>query len=103
MTLEQPRKESDDDLRVVRMGKGLKQSEVATLAGTSQCAVSEIEAGKRNVCLSTLDKIARPLDFMVTLGEPSDFRLVAYHETTTVANGSSGACWVASPQSGDDQ
>lgn len=49
-----------------RMKKGMTQKQLAKKIGTKQSAVARFESGKSNPTLSTLKKIARELDLVLT-------------------------------------
>ena len=49
-------------IRDARRHKGMTQSELAELLGTSQSAINRIEAGKQNLSLETLARIGEKLD-----------------------------------------
>jgi len=51
-----------DKIRKLRKQKGLTQEELADLAKVDPKSIISIEAGKRNVTLKTLKKIALALD-----------------------------------------
>ena len=66
-------------IRDARRHKGMTQAELADLLGTSQGAVTRIEAGKQNLSLDTLAKIGDALDSeFVSLGHsgPQHLRIV---------------------------
>ncbi|MDN5794513.1 MAG: UDP-N-acetylglucosamine 1-carboxyvinyltransferase [Intrasporangium sp.] len=66
-------------IRDARRHKGLTQAELAHLLGTSQGAVTRIEAGKQNMSLDTLARIGDALDSeFVSLGSagPQHLRVV---------------------------
>lgn len=66
-------------IRDARRHKGMTQSELAELLGTSQGAVTRIEAGKQNLSLDMLAKIGDALDSeFVSLGHsgPQHLRIV---------------------------
>jgi UDP-N-acetylglucosamine 1-carboxyvinyltransferase len=66
-------------IRDARRHKGMTQSELAELLGTSQGAVTRIEAGKQNLSLEMLAKIGDALDSeFVSLGHsgPQHLRIV---------------------------
>jgi transcriptional regulator with XRE-family HTH domain len=48
-------------IRVARLTKGIKQSEMADSIGVSQNYYSEIECGKRKIDLERLERIAHTL------------------------------------------
>ena len=51
-------------IRQIRLSKGMKQSELSKLVGTSQERMSRIETGRaeESIMLSTLEKIAKALE-----------------------------------------
>lgn len=51
-----------------RKKKGLLQSELAEMTGFSDRIISLWETGKRGITLTSADKIARALEFTVTIG-----------------------------------
>jgi transcriptional regulator with XRE-family HTH domain len=55
------------NLRRFRLGKSLTQEELANAAGLRQALISELEAGKLDVRLDTLSRVAIALD--TTLAE----------------------------------
>lgn len=66
-------------IRDARRHKGLTQSELARLLGTSQSAVARIEQGQQNLSLETLARIGESLDSeFVSLGHsgPQHLRIV---------------------------
>jgi UDP-N-acetylglucosamine 1-carboxyvinyltransferase len=66
-------------IRDARRHKGMTQSELAELLGTSQSAVARIEQGRQNLSLDTLAKIGDALDSeFVSLGHsgPQHLRIV---------------------------
>ena len=66
-------------IRDARRHKGLTQSELADLLGTSQSAVARIEQGKQNLSLEMLARIGESLDSeFVSLGTggPQHLRIV---------------------------
>jgi len=50
------------NLRRLRLGQGLTQEELANAAGLRQALISELEAGKLDVRLDTLSRLAIALD-----------------------------------------
>jgi transcriptional regulator with XRE-family HTH domain len=54
-------------LRVLRLKRGLSQVEMAHLFGIDRGHLSEMETGKKNVCLPMLEVLAR--GFQVTVSE----------------------------------
>lgn len=50
------------NLQSLRLKKGLTQDQVAATAGISQTFFSQVETGKRNVSVDTLQSIADVLD-----------------------------------------
>lgn len=62
-----PRQILARNLRRLRLGKGLTQEELANAAGLRQALISELEAGKLDVRLDTLSRVAIALD--ATLAE----------------------------------
>lgn len=56
-----------DTLKPRRLALGLRQERVAERVGTTQANYSEIERGKRDLRLSTLQDIARALSLEVML------------------------------------
>ena len=59
------------NLRKIRTGKVLTQEYLSLESGISRSHIAMIEAGKRDVTISALFKIARAMN--VTLGEIFDF------------------------------
>ncbi|CCD95761.1 Uncharacterized HTH-type transcriptional regulator y4dJ (modular protein) [Bradyrhizobium sp. ORS 375] len=55
------------NLRRLRLDKGLTQEELANAAGLRQALISELEAGKLDVRIDTLSRVAIALD--ATLAE----------------------------------
>ena len=51
-----------EELEMVRKKKGLTQEQVAEVAGIARERISEIENGKKNTTLATLEKIMDALD-----------------------------------------
>lgn len=54
-------------LRQARLDAGLTQTEVAAQIGTSTSYISEIENGRHNVTMDTLDAIAAAIGVEVTI------------------------------------
>lgn len=52
-----------------RMKKGMTQKQLAKKIGTKQSAIARFESGKSNPTLSTLKKMARGLDLVLTARE----------------------------------
>lgn len=50
-----------------RLKKGISQSELAQLAGTTQSHISRIEKGKYNFTFDTLNEIAKSLNCYIDL------------------------------------
>lgn len=50
-----------DNIKVIRRQRGLKQEQLAEMAKMDFSSINEIENGKRNPSLKTLNKIARAL------------------------------------------
>lgn len=48
---------------------GLSQEDLAEISGVSPRTINSIELGKANPSINVLDKMVRPLGFVVTLGE----------------------------------
>lgn len=70
-------------IRDARRHKGLTQSELAELLGTSQSAVARIEQGKQNLSLEMVARIGEKLDSQfVALGSsgPQHLRIVGGHK-----------------------
>lgn len=68
---ENPRKAADvfaESVRVERARRQWSQAEVAAKAGTTAGLVSEIEGGKVDPRLSTVERIAAALGMTVTIG-----------------------------------
>ena len=61
-------------IRDARKHRGLTQTQLADVLGTSQSAVHRIEAGNQNLSLEMVNRIAEALDFW-------------RHETLTIAPG----------------
>lgn len=51
-------------IKYFRSIKGITQCELAEKMGADEKAVSQIETGKRNITLKTLEKIIRALDVL---------------------------------------
>lgn len=49
-------------IKFIRMSKGIKQSELAAMINSYENNISNIETGKINISMKTLNKIAEALD-----------------------------------------
>lgn len=54
-----------ENLKTIRTSKGLSQAKLSELADLSASIVSDIETGRRNPTLTTIEKIAIALDVPV--------------------------------------
>lgn len=66
-TMAEKRREVGQQLRRARLDAGLTQTEVAAQIGTSTSYISEIENGRHNVTMDTLDAIATAIGVEVTI------------------------------------
>lgn len=66
-TMAEKRREVGQQLRRARLDAGLTQTEVAAQIGTSTSYISEIENGRHNVTMDTLDAIAAAIGVEVTI------------------------------------
>jgi len=55
-----------EQLRKLRTERGIRQEELARLAGLDRTYISKIERGERNVSLETVSKLAQALDIPVS-------------------------------------
>ena len=55
------------EIRTLREKKGLSQSQLAELVGTTQSAIARLEGGRISPSLPTLDRIANALDAELTV------------------------------------
>src|SRR5690606_13263387 len=63
-------------IRDARKHRGLTQTQLADLLGTSQSAVNRIERGAQNLSVDMLNRISEALDSeFVTLGKPAAVHL----------------------------
>jgi transcriptional regulator with XRE-family HTH domain len=64
---------------------GMSQAAAAAMMGTTQSAISELEGGETDPCLSTLQRYARSIGSRITLGvvPPDDHHFVERKTTTT--------------------
>jgi transcriptional regulator with XRE-family HTH domain len=60
-------------VRQLRQGKGISQEELALIAGLNESFIGQIERGKKNATVKTIEKICFALD--VTLHEFFSFEL----------------------------
>jgi ribosome-binding protein aMBF1 (putative translation factor) len=51
-----------DSLKKLRLEKGLSQTQLASLMGTTQAQIARIESGQRDVQVSTIERLAEALD-----------------------------------------
>lgn len=49
-------------LKIIRMKKNISQAELAELIGVHENYISDIECGKRNITMKTINKIANALE-----------------------------------------
>lgn len=61
------RKRIGDDIKRLRLGKKLRQLDLATKAGINQAHISRIEKGTNSVSFDTLQRIAEVLDCNISL------------------------------------
>lgn len=54
-----------DNLKRIRTQKGMSQGDVASKIGADRSYISGIENGKRNITLSTMDKLAKALGVLL--------------------------------------
>ena len=52
-----------------RKKKGLSQQDLAEMSGISPRTINSVEQGKSNPSINVLNKMVRPLGFVVTLSE----------------------------------
>ena len=53
-------------VKFIRIKKGISQANLAELLGVNDYYISNIECGKRNITLGTINKIANALDIDVS-------------------------------------
>jgi len=54
-------KQFGDNLRKIRLSKGMSQSQLAEKIGSDKSYISTIEHGKKNLTLETMSKLAQAL------------------------------------------
>jgi len=59
--MQEDSKKLGDNLRVIRVNKGITQSELAKMVNVDKSFVSNIENGKNNPTLSTITSLAKAL------------------------------------------
>ena len=55
-----------NNIKMLRVNKGISQQELANLASIDRAFISTIENGKRNLSISVIHKIALSLDSNIT-------------------------------------
>ena len=57
---------SGKKLRAMRILRGMSQSELSTLSGISQTAITEYEKDKRDIRVNTANRMLKALDVVTT-------------------------------------
>lgn len=57
-----------EKIHFLREQKGISQNKLAKLANVPQCTISKLEAGKKDIYLSTAEKLLHALGYELLIG-----------------------------------